>query len=104
MGQVHHPPHFFHFHSHEWPEFRAKLLASFKRHGLHFGIAALIAVAALIMMKPLAEVNTPQPVADISDATSNASWVAAPSTGYYLPGEFHAQQKNAKPEEFPPQF
>ncbi|MDO8720514.1 MAG: hypothetical protein Q7K20_16205 [Polaromonas sp.] len=104
MGQVHHPPHFSHFYSHEWPEFRAKLVASFKRHGLHFGIAALLAVAALIMMKPLAEVNMPQKVAEISDATSNASWVAAPSRGYYLPGEFHEQQKNAKTEEFSPQF
>ncbi|MDO8248362.1 MAG: hypothetical protein Q7T78_01405 [Rhodoferax sp.] len=104
MGQVHHPPHFFHFYSHEWPEFRAKLVASFKRHGLHVGIAALIAVAALIMMKPLAEVNTPQPVAGISEATSSTPLVDAPAASYYLPGEFHAQQKNAKTEEFPPQF
>lgn len=104
MGQVHHPPHFFDFHSHEWPEFRAKLVASFKRHGLHVGIAALIAVAALIMMKPLAEVNTPPAVAGISDATSRASLVDAPSVGYYLPAEFDAQQKNAKTDEFPPQF
>jgi hypothetical protein len=104
MGQVHHPPHFSHFHSHEWPEFRVKLVASFKRHGLHVGIAALIAVAALIMMKPLAEMNTPQAVAAISDATSSASLADAPSAGYYLPGEFHEQQKNAKTEEFPPQF
>jgi hypothetical protein len=104
MGQVHHPPHFSHFFSGDWPEFRAKLVASFKRYGLHVGIAALIAVAALIMMKPLAEVNTPQTVAGIPDATSRASWVAAPSPGYYLPGEFHEQQKNSKTEEFPPQF
>lgn len=104
MGQVHHPPLFSHFYSHEWPEFHAKLVARFKRHGLHFGIAALLAVAALIMMKPLAEVNMPQKVAEISDATGSASLVSAPSTGYYLPGEFHAQQKKAKNEEFPPQF
>jgi hypothetical protein len=104
MGQVHHPPHFSHFYIHDWPEFRVKLVASLKRHGLHFGMAALIAVAAFLMMKPLAEVNMPQTVAGISDAASNASWVAAPSPGYYLPGEFHEQQKNAKTEEFPPQF
>lgn len=104
MGQVHHHPHVFHFHFQEWPEFRAKQLASLKRHGLHVGIAALIAFAALIMMKPLAEVNTQPTAAGISDATSTTALVDAPSAGYYLPAEFHEQQKNAKVEEFPPQF
>lgn len=100
MGQVHHP----HLFSHEWFEFHAELVARFKRYSLHFGIAALLAVAALIMMKPAAKVNIPQKVAEISDATTSASFVPALPTGHYLPGQFYEQQKKAATEELPPQF
>lgn len=100
MGQVHHPPLF----SDEWFEFHAELLARFKRYRLSFGIAALLAVVALLMMKPAAKVNSPQKVADISDVASSESFVPALPTGHYLPGQFYEQQKKAATEELPPQF
>ena len=81
--------------SDEWLEFHAELLARFKRYSLSFGIAALLAVAALLMMEPAAKVNSPQKVAEISGATSSASFVPALPTGHDLPGRFYEQQKIA---------
>jgi hypothetical protein len=100
MAREHHPDLF----SHEWIELPPELMGKVKKYGVPLGIGALLLIAALSTVDLGAKLNTPLKLADVVDAAIGESLLPPTTTGYYLPDQFVAQEKQAKIEELPPQF